>query len=246
MAIPRRRPSEGHRGPEFMQSTMQLVPGQEVSGQSQTASAKLIAERPSAAVAVLQVRFDPTTGVLMFKLKSYNEKLQQLNDIPAAITSADPHDTWIMQPVFFREDTAAIFTAAMQRCLTTAYLLCSAQINNATMYCLNVSRTGRLSKVRKELWAVTHAQHQCEFMLAETVLPDGFEFTSDLQTPYHVAPPVARERRASEPAVSEQCRPAIQWASERAPAKHKTARSRSQGHFVCLSCGATETAQKRY
>lgn len=225
---------------------MQLVPGQEVSGSGQTASAKLTLERPSAAVAVLQASFDPTTGVLSFKLKSYNEKLQQLNDISAAITSADPQDTWALQPVFLREETAAIFTAAMQRCLTTAYLLCSAKINNATMYCLNVSRTGRLSKVRKELWAVTHVQHQCELLLAETVLPDGFEFTADLQTPYRIAPPVARERRSSEPAVGADYRPAIQWASERAPAKQKKPRSRSHGLFVCLSCGATETAQKRY
>lgn len=140
--------------------------------------------RPDSALGLL--RYSQSSGSPTFSLLAFNDKLRAACD--ATNPTRDTTSIFPVAPVFTNGETATLWRAGMQR----IYAMCSAmlqrRLNQGSLFCLHVSRTGRLARTWKIIVLVEGTEDSCCYLFAQLRLPDNAPFTSDLQFAYGFGP----------------------------------------------------------
>lgn len=206
------------------------IVGQDMSSQALALASRLLKLRPTAAVAMFRVQPGDSTRPVSFKLLAFTESLRELADAPASRSNADLDVTFTHAPVFLNPDTAALYAKSSKACVSILESFLQRSSTRASTYKLIVSLTGRLKKVRADLWVVLHLQDGCEIIASYSALPPDFVFTADLR------PPIDYEDEHQD------CPTPFRWRDDEGSRRPKP----ESPPFMCAFCGATATSQRRY
>lgn len=236
-----------------------------ISSSSAALSAAIISQRPSAAVMILELRFDTSSQQWVMAAKAYNRNFLELTDA-RPFKSGNLSDVFIRNPVFLNPSTMKVHAVGIQRCWAISEAFLHRQTSYGALFTFHVTHAGRCRKVLKEFISAQTSPMCAEFIMCETVLPEDVSFTTDLHKP-HSFGPIIRTQGDQWPSDAELRRDAaiappfktalaahlvdVEMAGSEVDAEDDLPKTRSHPkkrdtRFTCAQCGTRSTAQRRY
>lgn len=233
-----------------------------IAGALVSADALRIAElRMQAAVAVLKPQADATSGATSYILTSYNDSLLLFEDT-SSIALGDFPSIFCKTVVFLHSETHAMVQASAKRFSSALEAVSQGRLLHTSLFCLHVSRVGRLKGTHTEIFA-TATEQGTEMVVSMLEVPSDALMRGDLDlTPpvllrSYSTPPLPSPPPPSPPSpcntTQEQCcrslapvkqarhHKALKWSLD----GPLVAKWRDRANKECSECGATRTPQWR-
>lgn len=250
--------------------TLTETEGEEISPQARAVAHTVLAQRPAMGLVHFTMRLERgPQGMLqaVWRITGWNKKFLAISDVPAPLRTSEIGAVFVLNPVFLNEDTRKVCLASHDRIHAIIGAFLRRETTYGSLQYVHISKAGRCKKVLKEMIAVNVSSTHAEFLGVETLLPDNYSLSTDLDVPrgpgvtlrasssYPPQPPVAaRSPPASAPSgqssyVREDILTCWRWTVvDKSDAKHRGQRraAKKRPQATCTNCGEADAASMRY